>query len=67
MPQASKELREEMMKQFGGLDCGPVLHFLLSKGWGERDGVLLMPDSVVSARELVCADFLVEEWDFVYI
>lgn len=68
MPQASDELRALMRDWFnyGLTEHGPS-NFLLSHGFSLTEGyqwVLPTPSYTISTDELLCLQFLVDEWDF---
>ena len=66
MPTASDELRDMMKAWFDDpIDDGPPYKFLMEQGWRDSGGGLLIkPDRKLSNKEIYCAQFLRDEWDY---
>lgn len=68
MPQASDELRAEMINRFGTIDDVPSTQFLEERGWIlGRDWTWSKPGLVLKdalMEEISCISFLIDEWDY---
>lgn len=69
MPTASDEQQAPIIARFGGLDDGPVLHYLAECGWTyTREHTFTHPLftdlSQIPTDQWECIVFLRHEWDY---
>jgi hypothetical protein len=69
MPQASKELRDEMERRFGSIDAAGPVKFLQDSGYTLLAGWIWDKPGVTNLQQLTrdefeCLLFLCHEWDF---